>query len=466
MLLWMMVLAVLPVVICMAVFNLVVRDHLAQQYAQQGEAVAQVIAPSLSGRISAGWTAKDSELIDNLTRHLPLAFVCVTDPEGKLIHAGVLKNGAWDAYQQTQQTALIRGHLDVVRSRDTDLDQGLIVRTAGIWNPPHARRRADQTEETPALEGVVVLGLDIEGVAGTITMFQSAQLTAVGLVCLACIPVVPWLLRRWTGPLNELLRATKRLAEGKPPEPVLLRTNDELGYLAAAFNDMAGKMLAARHALVDVNTSLEQTIRQRTHQLQEVVKELDTMASTDPLTQVANRRAFVEALQDHFGISVRSDTELSCLMVDLDGFKPINDTLGHKTGDDLLLMTARVLSEHARPSDIVARLGGDEFALLMPRTDKAAGEELAGCILDAFKLEATGLLPDDLPMMALTMSMGLACRKLHEVASGEELIHKADKALYAAKGQGKACLRVYEPDASAESHTSTLAHIASRTPSS
>ena len=128
------------------------------------------------------------------------------------------------------------------------------------------------------------------------------------------------------------------------------------------------------------NQQLEAQVVQRTeelvatnHELERAVEQLKTMAATDPLTGLCNRRAFDQAMDRAFAEAQRHGTDLACVMIDLDGFKQLNDQMGHPAGDELLVGCARILSKMGRTSDVVGRFGGDEFVMLLPGTshDKA-----------------------------------------------------------------------------------------------
>jgi len=158
------------------------------------------------------------------------------------------------------------------------------------------------------------------------------------------------------------------------------------------------------------------------------------VAATDPLTGLYNRRHFGRVLEQLFSESQRYDTDLSCAMIDLDGYKQLNDTHGHQVGDQLLVAAGRVITSNLRKMDIAARYGGDEFVLLLPRaqTDEAAGvverirEEY--CIASAKILNRAD---------GVRMSVGIGSIRSITSASADQLVATADKALYRAKGAGR-----------------------------
>ena len=440
----MMAVATLSVVVCLVIFNVYVRMHLVKQHEQAGDLLAEMVAASLTGWNPDEWRQTHLELIESLRRHPRVAFFGLTDEYDKPLFTGIFDGEAWGSYLKGQGIGINKAEELPKMSSTVDLDAGLVVGTAEIHERASNLVMGDPDWYEPKVQGGVIIGLHDEGIQRTLLSVMLAQLVAVGVVCLACAPVVRWLMRKWNGPLRELLKATQRLADGLPPKPVGLTTNDEMGFLAAAFNDMAGKLMASRTSLMQANTSLEQKVKERTDELQQAVRKLDTMASTDPLTGLANRRAFTEALDLCFRELVRRKNEMACVMIDLDGFKDINDTLGHDTGDELLGLAARVLKENCRSSDVIARLGGDEFVILMPQTDDETAQQVGRRILDCFEQETAQILAEADVQFNVSMSVGLALRKRHNPESSEQLVIQADKAMYSAKGSGKACLRIYD----------------------
>jgi len=175
-------------------------------------------------------------------------------------------------------------------------------------------------------------------------------------------------------------------------------------------------------------------MNEKNRQLEEAVAKLETLASTDPLTGLANRRTIQDALERAFAASQRYSTDLSCVMIDLDRFKPINDTLGHQTGDKLLRTAGRVLEANCRRSDVAGRYGGDEFVLLLPETDPATAEQVARRIQEQFRQATKAMLPAGNPT---DMSLGIACVSLHYPVNADQLVALADAALYRAKAEGK-----------------------------
>ncbi|MCE9589612.1 MAG: diguanylate cyclase [Planctomycetes bacterium] len=190
------------------------------------------------------------------------------------------------------------------------------------------------------------------------------------------------------------------------------------------------------HLQEQLTRTLEE-VRVKNQQLQVAVERLETMAATDPLTGLANRRAFGQAMLRCLSDARRYRHDLSCIMIDLDGFKALNDTLGHQRGDELLVRVARVLEANLRRSDIAGRFGGDEFILILPQADESTARVVAQRINDEFAVVSAALFKDTALTGRVSMSMGLTCLHPDHPADAEQLIAQADNALYRAKQSGR-----------------------------
>ena len=165
----------------------------------------------------------------------------------------------------------------------------------------------------------------------------------------------------------------------------------------------------------------------------EIEDELVKLATTDPLTGLANRRYFYSHAENIFSHAQQPSDSLAVMVLDIDNFKYINDTYGHAVGDNVLIQLAGRLNQSIRPTDILARIGGEEFALLLPRTFSIGTEMIAERIL-----HAVGDKPFEVEKekIQITVSIGVA-----ELDSGiqdlDTLIRYADQALYKAKQGGR-----------------------------
>ena len=195
----------------------------------------------------------------------------------------------------------------------------------------------------------------------------------------------------------------------------LERTNRSLGH--------ANQMLAASH---------------------KEMKRLHEMAATDEKTGLKSYRFFSDRLEEEVARALRYRHCLSLALLDLDGFKAVNDRHGHVAGDGVLRSIAQMLTECMRMMDVLARFGGDEFALILPDTD------LDGALVLGERLREQVREHDFEPARAgeVTLSMGIACIPVHGVRTAPALLELADKALYGAKAGGRDCCAVAPiPDA-------------------
>jgi diguanylate cyclase (GGDEF)-like protein len=168
-----------------------------------------------------------------------------------------------------------------------------------------------------------------------------------------------------------------------------------------------------------------------------VVKEKDhlkILAITDQLTGVFNHSYFYTRLEEEFRRAIRYEIPLSCIMIDVDNFKKINDTYGHRKGDNVLREVAQSIKSTIRASDLVARYGGEEFAAILPHTDLDGGLNEAERIRKTVEsLSFEGISEED----HVTISLGVATFPGAGITNAEHIISKADHALYKAKNRGK-----------------------------
>lgn len=164
--------------------------------------------------------------------------------------------------------------------------------------------------------------------------------------------------------------------------------------------------------------------------LQRTQAELERLATQDELTATLNARAFAERLALELDRNRRYNRPLALLYLDLDDFKTVNDRHGHQTGDAVLRLVANATRRAMRQSDIVGRLGGDEFGVLMPETEggvaEAAATRLASGIRTVFK-----------GTPSVTASIGLVSTTSADITAAEDLLRRADQAMYEAKRTGK-----------------------------
>lgn len=176
------------------------------------------------------------------------------------------------------------------------------------------------------------------------------------------------------------------------------------------------------------------------NQLRQALDRESELARRDPLTRLFNRRAFEELCEVEIKDARRYGHSLVAVVLDVDNFKTVNDTLGHQAGDELLQEVARVLNAHMRASDIVGRLGGDEFALLLSHSDEEGTEHFTAHLRDAL-LGAMGRHG-----WPVTFSIGVAVFR-HLPPDVTEMLNLADALMYQAKEAGKNTIRLaFQPN--------------------
>jgi diguanylate cyclase (GGDEF)-like protein len=170
--------------------------------------------------------------------------------------------------------------------------------------------------------------------------------------------------------------------------------------------------------------------------------EVADLALLDDLTGVGNRRHLLQRLAEECARSERSGEPFSLLVIDLDGFKAINDTHGHAAGDACLQHFTLMAQTRLRPGDMLARTGGDEFCIVLPASTLREGAMVARRILDVCRADAEACVGADVPIAA---SIGIAQWSREIGVFSERLIAAADHALYAAKKEGKNRYAVHDP---------------------
>lgn len=231
-----------------------------------------------------------------------------------------------------------------------------------------------------------------------------------------------------------------------------------IGAIGYAISRLRHRSLSVRarelEELVDARTSeltdaveklqeaRDEVIRKNS-QLEDANRKLEQLARFDPLTGVGNRRYLKRVLDEEWRRAFRADHDLSFVILDLDRFKALNDSLGHQEGDRALQLIGRLLTDHLRRSgDLVARYGGEEFAILLPNTDAEGAVTFAESLRQ--KIVDLGLKTSANGPGTMTASFGVASRRPRYDDSADELVEAADRALYLAKERGRNRVEVEE----------------------
>ncbi len=316
--------------------------------------------------------------------------------------------------------------------------------------------------ETPASETAPLRIMVVDDQAST-RQFMQAILAAAGHKVLAAnngkealslalefnpqLIVTDWVMPEMDGiALCQSLRATK---SGQRIYLIILTALEDEDHLIEAFeagvddyivkplNERVIKArLRAGQRVIRLQEEIEREREEIRHYAAELAvtnRRLQEAALTDPLTTLPNRRYGLDHLEQEWAAAKRSERPLSCLMVDVDRFKQINDNHGHDVGDAVLRQCAKILREAARAQDIVCRLGGEEFLVICPDTDAHAAAQCAERIRKKF--ESATFQVDDLKLRA-TLSIGGATRS-PALRGFDNLLKVADQALYVAKTQGR-----------------------------
>jgi diguanylate cyclase (GGDEF)-like protein len=236
-------------------------------------------------------------------------------------------------------------------------------------------------------------------------------------------------------------------------QPLRLRLGDEVRTFMVSASAVGNDEEGMRGVLVTLddmtvieqkNAELAQTLRELRRSQEAITsknKELEELATRDPLTGLANRRALLSDFDREFAKRSREEIQLSCIMVDIDHFKKINDTYGHAVGDEVICAVANCLTDNCRDIDIVGRYGGEEFVVVLP------GQPLKGAMELAERLRETvgGMAREALvPVDELGASFGVTTLDA-SVESPAHLLDQADQALYVAKQGGRNRVVAYDP---------------------
>lgn len=249
-----------------------------------------------------------------------------------------------------------------------------------------------------------------------------------------------WLSIHILGTDKVLARQIKAIQEGYDPktayETIYNDTEKDIGPLLFTINQLFTRTMNMNNKLIMLNKSLEEKVKLKTKELEQSNNILKIMALTDNLTKLGNRRAAVEYLKNEWKKVHDNNTTITCIMIDADNFKCINDMEGHESGDKVLQIVANTIKNAIRNDDFICRLGGDEFVILSHNTNLLHALKLAEHIrkqVEQIRLTFTK------QCYGGSVSIGVAARD-DTMQNYIDLLKKADEGLYIAKRNGKNCV--------------------------
>lgn len=246
-----------------------------------------------------------------------------------------------------------------------------------------------------------------------------------------------WLSIHILGTDKTLAKQIHIIEQGKSPqeayEDVKKDIDDTIAPLLFTVKQLFNRTVEMNEKLLKLNQSLEEQVNKRTKELLQANNSLKAMALTDTLTKLGNRRAAVAYLQNEWEKPFDDKMTITCIMIDLDKFKHINDTEGHEAGDKVLQVVAETIRDSIRNDDFICRLGGDEFVVLANNTNLAYLFHLAEHIRsEVAKIE----IKFTQEVWRGSTSIGIAQRDL-SMKTYVDLLKKADEGLYIAKENGR-----------------------------
>lgn len=298
---------------------------------------------------------------------------------------------------------------------------------------------------------VVLLRVPIDDIASKLSILRRNSAVSFVLAVVLALAMSTWLARSARGVLQRFAARFVDIAEGRKSQPMEWRVDDEFSDLAAALEDMGGRLQAAHgereNALLELQTArdrLENMVRERSEELErlnimlrgeieqrcQLEAALAEAAATDMMTHLLNRRGMLEALDHAAEQARRQRGSFIVIVCDIDHFKRINDQYGHSAGDQVLIAVARLLRDSLQARDAAGRWGGEEFLLLWDGTNTTEAERRANELRERI---ASGPLYPGGPQ--LTLSFGLA--EFTGLDTLDRCINRADKALYRAKTEGR-----------------------------
>lgn len=242
-------------------------------------------------------------------------------------------------------------------------------------------------------------------------------------------------------PIGQLIEHIQGVdLEHTPPDSEITQRKDEIGFVARVFNRIMTRLANSQASYRKANKELqvlagvlETRVEERTRELKEANERLDIIAKTDTLSGLGNRLQFLETFQQRFKHAQRHQHNFAVLMIDLDGFKQINDQYGHAAGDLVLKKIGQRLKSSFRGGDSAFRMGGDEFIILVEEYDNAADlKQFTQKVIDRI-LEPVIYEDTQLP---LGVSIGVACLENYDEIEAHSFLSRSDVAMYKAKRAG------------------------------
>ena len=386
--------------------------------AEQAELCAIALSPGSAGDLSASVTRIKE-------KHDRLIAVAALDAYGQLhtVHPerSAYRTAARQILEDHQATVSIVD--PIAGSRDRVMGFRCVLQER---NSKHAR-------EVLVLVNAAAPASDPMGS----TMFFCGILMVGGLFSLSVL--THWFDRNVSLPLRSMARGAVNSGSGKTLlKAAATSTWFETAQIAERFDALMQSASNSERRARSVQRESAQQFDRRQIGLVQQLRRAKDQATRDPLTKLRNRSFLEDQLDEIFQQHTSNGRDLAAIMLDLDWFKPYNDTYGHQAGDALLCFVGALLRGSLRPTDHAVRYGGDEFLLLLPETDIEGARMIAERIRQLFRQYATRLEPNN----KLSMSAGVASLKKNAAPSGHALIAHADSALYEAKRQGKNAVAV------------------------